>query len=405
MGHGDRARARDASPQARRSGAGRRPVAGVVSRAGCRSPKRRRRPRSSPSACAGASIRRASTSPHAARRLAREYGLPRPEERALGRQHAPALGLVHARRRHGPRVVAARGVSRRGCSTTCSSTSSRTCSSTNHGPEHDALVDRFPLRRAGPRVPHRGRPRPRPRRRRRAAAARGRRPPVDRVGAGLAFAPCRTRRSCSTRARSSRSTCARTGGSSRSTSSAASCCSSCSCSSSASSTTASARGRSVAGAIVALVWAVWLGLKYLKWNFTHFVVTERPGRSTAPACSPSTASRSRWSASTTSTSTRGSGSASSAPATSRSSRPAGTASRTSTTSGIPTACSRRSTARWRPTRGSARSWVRSAGARRPRRPRPRERSRAAHQLAELRDRGVITPEEFEAKKAQLLDRM
>jgi uncharacterized membrane protein YdbT with pleckstrin-like domain len=25
--------------------------------------------------------------------------------------------------------------------------------------------------------------------------------------------------------------------------------------------------------IVALVWAVWLGLKYLQWNFTHFVVT------------------------------------------------------------------------------------------------------------------------------------
>jgi uncharacterized membrane protein YdbT with pleckstrin-like domain len=26
-------------------------------------------------------------------------------------------------------------------------------------------------------------------------------------------------------------------------------------------------------AILALVWAVWLGLKYLQWNFTHFVVT------------------------------------------------------------------------------------------------------------------------------------
>jgi uncharacterized membrane protein YdbT with pleckstrin-like domain len=26
-------------------------------------------------------------------------------------------------------------------------------------------------------------------------------------------------------------------------------------------------------AIVAIVWAVWLGLKYLEWNFTHFVVT------------------------------------------------------------------------------------------------------------------------------------
>ena len=25
--------------------------------------------------------------------------------------------------------------------------------------------------------------------------------------------------------------------------------------------------------IIALVWAVWLGLKYLQWNFTHFVVT------------------------------------------------------------------------------------------------------------------------------------
>jgi uncharacterized membrane protein YdbT with pleckstrin-like domain len=26
-------------------------------------------------------------------------------------------------------------------------------------------------------------------------------------------------------------------------------------------------------AILALLWAVWLGLKYLQWNFTHFVVT------------------------------------------------------------------------------------------------------------------------------------
>ena len=26
-------------------------------------------------------------------------------------------------------------------------------------------------------------------------------------------------------------------------------------------------------AVVALVWAVWLGLQYAKWNFTHFVVT------------------------------------------------------------------------------------------------------------------------------------
>jgi uncharacterized membrane protein YdbT with pleckstrin-like domain len=27
-------------------------------------------------------------------------------------------------------------------------------------------------------------------------------------------------------------------------------------------------------ALVAVVWAVWLGLKYLEWNFTHFVVTD-----------------------------------------------------------------------------------------------------------------------------------
>jgi len=29
----------------------------------------------------------------------------------------------------------------------------------------------------------------------------------------------------------------------------------------------------VVWAVIALVWAVWLGLKYLRWNFTHFVVT------------------------------------------------------------------------------------------------------------------------------------
>ncbi len=28
-------------------------------------------------------------------------------------------------------------------------------------------------------------------------------------------------------------------------------------------------------AVVAIVWAVWLGLKYLQWNFTHFVVTSQ----------------------------------------------------------------------------------------------------------------------------------
>jgi uncharacterized membrane protein YdbT with pleckstrin-like domain len=28
-------------------------------------------------------------------------------------------------------------------------------------------------------------------------------------------------------------------------------------------------------AVVALGWALWLGLKYLQWNFTHFVVTNR----------------------------------------------------------------------------------------------------------------------------------
>jgi uncharacterized membrane protein YdbT with pleckstrin-like domain len=30
----------------------------------------------------------------------------------------------------------------------------------------------------------------------------------------------------------------------------------------------------VVWAVVAVVWAVWLGLKYLEWNFTHFVVTD-----------------------------------------------------------------------------------------------------------------------------------
>jgi membrane protein YdbS with pleckstrin-like domain len=29
----------------------------------------------------------------------------------------------------------------------------------------------------------------------------------------------------------------------------------------------------VVWAVIALVWAVWLALKYLRWNFTHFVVT------------------------------------------------------------------------------------------------------------------------------------
>ena len=48
--------------------------------------------------------------------------------------------------------------------------------------------------------------------------------------------------------------------------------------------------------------------------------------------------------------------------------------------------------------------LRSAPAARPRCPRPRPRPRIAS-LADLRDRGAITPEEFEAKKAELLARM
>ena len=69
----------------------------------------------------------------------------------------------------------------------------------SHGPAHDALVDRFPLRRAGPGLPDRGRPRSR-RRRRRAAAPGGRRPALTgrrrRSPAAHTISACRTPRSC-----------------------------------------------------------------------------------------------------------------------------------------------------------------------------------------------------------------
>ena len=54
-------------------------------------------------------------------------------------------------------------------------------------------------------------------------------------------------------------------------------------------------------------------------------------------------------------------------------------------------------------------WAAGAAARRPRRAAPRAGRESIpeqiQQLAELRDRGVITAAEFEAKKAQLLERM
>ena len=83
---------------------------GCRSRAGCRSPTRRRRPRSWPNACGGASTRPAID-------VVGAGPAPRPrvrpaaaEEGAVVGPPASALGFVHARGRDDPRLVAARGV-------------------------------------------------------------------------------------------------------------------------------------------------------------------------------------------------------------------------------------------------------------------------------------------------------
>ena len=170
---------------------------GCRSRAGCRSPRRRRRAEE----LAERMRRRIDPSridvAARARRLAREYGLPRARRRCGGSTTAPALGIVHARRRHDPRVVAARGVSRRGCSTTCSSTSSRTCSSRTTVPSttRSSTGSRSPSAPGASSIamdldPYRG-----------DDATRwpllgGRRSPVAPVAPGVRLRPCRTRRSC-----------------------------------------------------------------------------------------------------------------------------------------------------------------------------------------------------------------
>ena len=81
---------------------------GSRSRAGCRSPRPTRSRTSSPSGCGGASTRPRIDVAARARRLAREYGLPRPRRRALVGPADVAVGIVHARRPRDPRLVPAR---------------------------------------------------------------------------------------------------------------------------------------------------------------------------------------------------------------------------------------------------------------------------------------------------------
>ena len=221
--HGDRAGSRNPAAQARRGGAGRRSVAGVVpaldvARRSAGGGRGARRTHAAPHRS-----RRGSTSSARARRLAREYGLPRPKK---------VRWSEHQRQRWGsctPEDATIRVSSRLAAfpSWVLDYVLVHELAHLlveHHGPAHDDLVNRFPLAERRPGIPDRQGPRSRRRRRvRRAAAALGRRPAVDgprSPGRGVAasIGACRTRSGCSTTARRSRSTSARTGGTSRSTS-------------------------------------------------------------------------------------------------------------------------------------------------------------------------------------------
>ena len=103
-----------------------------------------------------------------------------------------------------------------------------------------------------------------------------------------------------------------------------------------------------------------------------------------------------------------SSSASSGSATSASSRPASDGAETFTDIRQPGASSRtRSTCRWRPTRTASRRAGAASAAARPtsrRTAAPSTSPSRSRSCDELRERGVITEEEFEAKKAELLGR-
>ena len=163
----------------------------------------------------------------------------------------------------------------------------------------------------------------------------------------------------------------------------------------------------VVWAVLALVWAVWLGLQYLNWTFTHFVVTStrvifRTGvlakhgvEIPLDRIANINFNQTIWER------VIGAGDLE-----------IESAGKDGQSKFDDVLASRRRAAGALPADGArTRRRARGLDRRSPPRP-PRRRAGPAptvpeqlQQLADLRDRGVITAEEFEAKKAQLLERM
>ena len=152
---------------------------------------------------------------------------------------------------------------------------------------------------------------------------------------------------------------------------------------------------------------MWLVLAYLNWQFTYFVAHRPTASSIAPVCSPSTASRSRSLASTTSTSTRGSVDrlvgAGTFEIESAGQDGESRFSHVRHPDGVQQEIYRQMEVHARSAPAAAASAVAATG-RQPAAP-AANIPEQLQQLAELRDSGVISDAEFEAKKAQLLERM
>ena len=326
-GHGDRARSGHPSPQARRSGAGRRPAAGVVPALDVAGRGRRGRARARRTdAPAGRPV---------GHRCRRPGPPPRPRVRLPAARRGPLVGPadVDAGARARPRTerFACRRGSRRsraGCSTTCSSTSSRTCSWPHHGPAHDELVEpvtRAPSGRVGFLIAKdldpddaddaRGR-----------RSLRARRPALNRLDAAYDCAPWPYPRRLINEGETvvldlkphwwffAKHIVDRR----RPPVRRSSCCSS------GSTATVADRHVGTSWGIVALVVGRLARDQVTSTGSSRTSSSPTTASSTGPACSPSAASRSRSSGSTTSTSTRASSTAWSGPGRSRSSRPATT---------------------------------------------------------------------------------
>ena len=157
--------------------------------------------------------------------------------------------------------------------------------------------------------------------------------------------------------------------------------------------------------LLGLLWAGWLGLQYLNWTFTHFVVTNRRVVFRTGVLAKHGVEIPMDRVANINFNQR-CGSASSARAISKSSPRAGRSNEVQRR-----VASRRGAAGDLPPDGAPRqargldAGPAAPAAAAPRPPPALSLAEQLQQLADLRDRGVLTTAEFEAKKAQLLERM